>query len=771
VLEAWLLTPLVLVLLTAGAGLGVRRLSGCPAALAPICGFAALVLYGWVAARIEPDAIVPGSVALAVGGGLAGLRTAPAPPVGAVTAALAAFALFAAPIVLSGEATIAGYIKLDDTATWLAITDRVMDAGPTAEGLSPSTYEAALAVNFAHGYPFGGFVPLGVVSELTGVDVAWAFQPYTAVLGAMMAPALWLLAAPLARAPWARWACAVLASQAALLVGFYLWGGIKEVAMATVAASACALVAALPPGTVGMRALLPLGLVAAAAVPVGSPGALVWLLPAAALLAVRLVRTRPSRGGIALGAAVAAALGAAILLPGRHLSLGRDSFSDQDDVGNLGDALDPLQVAGVWPASDFRLEAAAETLVVLAVAALATAALAAVVVLARGRQWPAVGFTVGVAAVCLAVCAVGSPWLDAKAMAIASPAVLFAALLGLGLLRTGLLRIVALGMAAGLVIWSAVAQWGGASLAPREQLAELEEIGDAVAGEGPTLMTEYSPYGARHFLREADPEAVSELRRRPIPRRDGQRVRKGDSIDTDLLDPAALGVYRTLVLRRSPAQSRPPAPYELVWRGDFYEAWRRPASADALPERLALGSRFDPVARPACADVLALARRAGELVAATRPDPVVVPLGGATYPDGWRLEPGARTLVPRGAGSIAAEVHLPGPGDYEIWLGGSVRPRVELLLDGEPAGEVRHELNNRGGYVSFGAADLAAGDHEVELRFGAADLHPGSGGPGLPVGPIVLTRAEAADSRLVRVESGRARELCGREWDWIEAAA
>ena len=37
--------------------------------------------------------------------------------------ALAAFAAYALPIVASGEATFAGYIRLDDTATWMAFID------------------------------------------------------------------------------------------------------------------------------------------------------------------------------------------------------------------------------------------------------------------------------------------------------------------------------------------------------------------------------------------------------------------------------------------------------------------------------------------------------------------------------------------------------------------------------------------------------------------------------------------------------------------------
>ena len=53
-------------------------------------------------------------------------------------------AAYAAPTVFSGQATFAGYIKLDDTATYLAMLDRVMTHGRSLAGLGPSTYEATL---------------------------------------------------------------------------------------------------------------------------------------------------------------------------------------------------------------------------------------------------------------------------------------------------------------------------------------------------------------------------------------------------------------------------------------------------------------------------------------------------------------------------------------------------------------------------------------------------------------------------------------------------
>ena len=194
-LEAWVAAPLLWFALATGAGLGVRRLAAgaVPGALVPGVGLAALTLLGWALALIDPDLIVSGLVIIALAGLVAGRAALRTPDSGAVAVGGMAFVLFAAPVVLSGEATIAGYIKLDDTATWLALADRVLDQGPDTTGLSASTYEATLAVNFENGYPFGGFVPLGAVTRISGVDLAWAFQPYLALIGALLALALWQL--------------------------------------------------------------------------------------------------------------------------------------------------------------------------------------------------------------------------------------------------------------------------------------------------------------------------------------------------------------------------------------------------------------------------------------------------------------------------------------------------------------------------------------------------------------------------------------------------
>jgi hypothetical protein len=80
------------------------------------------------------------------------------------------FAAYAAPIVLSGEATFPGYIKLDDDATFLANLDRAMEHGRSLAGLEPSSYLATLQPHLAKGYPLGTMMPVGVGPTSSGAS-------------------------------------------------------------------------------------------------------------------------------------------------------------------------------------------------------------------------------------------------------------------------------------------------------------------------------------------------------------------------------------------------------------------------------------------------------------------------------------------------------------------------------------------------------------------------------------------------------------------------
>jgi hypothetical protein len=281
-----------------------------------------------------------------------------------------------------------------------------------------------------------------------------------------------------------------------------------------------------------------------------------------------------------------------------------------------------------------------------------------------------------------------SPWIEAKAFAIAAPAVVLLAAVG-ALTLYGVRRVegaVALGVVALGVGWSNALAYGDVTLAPRDQLAELEAIGERFAGQGPALMTEYQPYGARHFLRKLDAEGASELRRRPIPLRDGSMLEKGVSGDVADFRPEALLTYRTLVLRRSPVGTRPAAPYERVWARRFYEVWQRP-------------------------EVISVSSTAARRCAA--------PLA-----------------------ALGTTVSVRKAGRYELWIGGSVRGELTVLVDGQERGHVRHHLNNAGLYTPLGQVQLSARTHTVETRHRLSRFRPGEGGEAWELGPLLLAPVE-----------------------------
>jgi hypothetical protein len=763
-LVGWVAFPLLALVVCTGCGLLVRALARdrIEAPLVPVVGYAAVVVVGELltASGSTAKLTTPVVAALAVLGLALGLRRPTALQPWAFAAAAVAFAVLAAPIVLSGHATIAGFIKLDDTATWLAFTDRVVDHGRDLGGLAPSTYEATLKLNIGEGYPIGVFVPLGIGSKLTGTDPAWLIQPYMASLGALLSLALWSLATPLASSPRLRAAAAATAAVPALLVGYYLWGGVKEIAAAALIAAAAALaVRALAEPERWSRLIAP-ALSAAALVAVLGAGGTIWLLaillPAAAVLIIRVGVLAGTLRSAAVAVAVAA-LALPTLLAGPLRPPTSLPLDDSSAVGNLARPLDPVQLGGIWGTGDFRFAPDHELLTDALIAVACLAAVAGLAWCLRRRELGPPLFVLGTLAGCALIAALGSPWVEGKAYATASVAVPFAAMLGVGWLastqRPAAAAAVGLAVAGG-VAWSNALAYSEVSLAPRDQLAELEQIGDRIAGQGPTLITEYSPYGARHFLRDADPESISELRRRRIELRDGTEVPKGDAADTDRIDPATLAVYRTLVIRRSPAASRPPADYRLIWRGEYYEAWQRGPEPSPALDDLPLGDRFDPVAVPSCAAVRALGRSAApgsRLVASTIPEPVVA------------------TAVP--AFPLDAPLNVDRTAEYRVWLEASAMPALTTSIDGEVIGTVRGRLSNRGGYADLGTAHLEAGRHRIQVTVGDPDLHPGSDGPAGTTGHIALATADPADARLIEVDPAEAQRLCGRPLDWVEQVA
>jgi hypothetical protein len=765
---AWVVFPTVLCVLSLGCGLLLERASGVhlagpllvPAGLSVVIAAASFATMEDATAELATPLVV--SLAVAGYGLSLPLRAHRLDP-WCVGSALVVFAAFAAPVVASGDPTFAGYIKLDDTATWLAFTDHVLERGRDLSGLAPSTYEATLAANLPGGYPIGAYLPLGIGHELTGEDAAWLFQPQLAFFAAALALAGYELVRPLIRSGALRALAVVVASQAALFYGYALWGGIKELATVPMVALVAALVPPYRSSSGQVRSVLPLATASAATLSILSFAGGVWLLPvlgAAVLAFLALPRTKM----IALAGAFVA-FGFLLALPTlrlidtflRHAEGATSVLRSESELGNLVEPISPLQSFGIWPTGDFRYEPTEVELTYFLVGIAAAAGVAGVALALRGRAFGLPIYVLGAGAAAGTSALLGSPWVDAKVFALASPALLLGAMAGAALFFERGRRVeagLALAAITGGVLWSNALAYRDVWLAPYEKLAELERIGHRIAGQGPTLMTEYEPYGVRHFLRRADPEGASELRRRPIPLRDGRVLGKAEFADIDEFDLAGLLAYRTLA-------RRPPSAFRAVWEGRYYEIWQRSEERRTILEHVPLGDAGGPAAVPPCAQILTLARRAGpsgRLAAVLRARPVVIALAG-----GGRVFPAESVSVDR-------TIEVPVGGLYGAWVGSEFRGRVKVVLNGEAVGEARHQLKPDH-FTLIDERQVMPGRQTIGLDYGGPDLRPGSGGrPWFGLGPLVLSRSTA--ERPVRyVPASRARSLCGRSLDWVEAIA
>jgi hypothetical protein len=750
----WLVFPLLLAALSAGCGLALERLAGrpLPGVLLLPAGLAVVIVvaHPFTLADATAELAVPAVVVVALAGFVltargGGLRR-PRPDPWAAAAALAVFLAYAAPALVSGEPAVAGYVKLDDSASWLALAERLGDQGHAYEGLPPSTYEAMLDFYLGGSYPLGGLLPLTIGDVLLGTDGVELYVPFIAFLAALLALCLWTVAERLVPSRPARAAVTFVAAQPALLYAYGLWGGSKEVATAWLVALAAALALPAVRERLDLRALLPLAVTGAALLAVLSLGGGVWLAAlagAAAVAAIRREGTGPALRRLAGFAGLTALLAFPSLLSAGFLgssAVPLTETSDRTGLANLIQPLSPLQALGIWPTGEFRLEPPDMAPVYVLLAVAAAAVVLGIVAAVRARALAPLLLLGASATGAAIVLAVGTAWIDAKALAALGPPLVLLALTGAVALAATGRRVegAVLGLAiAGGVLWSNVLGYREVQLTPAERFAELRGHGEHLAGRGPTLMTEFEPWGARLLLRDGDPEVASELRRRLVRLRTGDVLATGQSADVDEFAPRDLLVYRALVLRRSPYASRPPAVFRLARSGRSYDVWERG------PGRIA-GELVLRGNEARCADVVALARRGRRLAAAPLPpQPPLLPLGATRF------------TVPR-------------DGAYELWVGGSFRGRLTARVDGRLVADRRHELSHGAPFVSLGTLRLRAGEHRLEVRHERGGWRPGSSGRGFLPGPVVV--APVRDPRaLTTVPATRARELCGRRLDRIEA--
>ena len=413
--------------------------------------------------------------------------------------------------------------------------------------------------------------------------------------------------------------------------------------------------------------------------------------------------------------------------------------------------------------------------------------LIAVALRRRGRRARVVGargaspgrslYVLGAPRGCAALVAFGSPWVDGKALATASPAIPFAAMLGVaGWRRRGGRRAspaaVAVGRSPAASLWSNAL--GYRDVEPRAarpaRRARADRRADRRAGA------------------DAD-DRVPALRRAPLPPRratprgsrssagsrsrcaTGARSPKGESADTDAHRPGGARVLpdarRCAARRRRAARRRLPADLaRRLLRGLAAPGGDRRRSL----ARIAARRRRRPVRRARTAARARARRRRGDLLVAATGPVIELPLA-STYPSVGGAGLG---LVPsRAAPAIEAQVERAGTAaTYEVWLGGSLRPAAPSCRStASPPARSATSSTTRGGYVRLGVGRARPRRPPIELRIDGADLHPGSAGD--------AGRDRAAGAELDRrrrrrgwsaFPAGRRAAALRSAWDWIEVA-
>ena len=790
-LAAWLGLPLLLHLVASGVGMTAERVARFPlrdALLAPT-GACLAVLVALPVVQLHAPALVTALilVALALTGLILNRRALRARllPGWPALAALAAYALYLAPVVLSGHWTWLGYNFVNDTAIHLAMIDHVAEHGSAMAGGLPSTHDNAVNGTLSSGYPLGTYGLLAALKWLLPLETAALYQPFIGCLAALAAMAFAALARREGASGPAAAAIALAAAGASITYQYALHGAIKELALVLVLAVVAVLVrealdARLHPGAVALAALCSatgVGVFSAAA------GAYSLALGALVLLAVAIERERPARKTIAVaaGVAVAAFVVAALPIAADTLSFGNaasGAFAENagspttpTDFGHLLRHLPFYQGFGTWFRDDYRLPLA-DGLPRIATSALIVLAAVLVVVAAamelRRRRLAAL-FALGPALAVYVIAAPRlSPYADAKLLVALSPMLVFAAGMGAWWLSR---RSVAVGavaaalLASGVLVSDALA-YHHARLAPTDRLLALRDAVEHAPAGARILTAEWEEL-AKYFdggrALNVGPEAYSPA---PVEQRNPRAIFHR-SFDLDALTEEYVQRWNAILLRRSPLNSKPPANFTRRYANDDYELWVR-ADAPSVLDHLPLpGARYG-AGPPNCTDVHVLAQRAtpGERLVALRRPPVAFfdPAQPESRPRSWGNAETPGLLVPSSQATARGEVRTPQAGRYRVWVEGGGGRAASVRVDGREVGSAQ-QINTPSQWLEVGTAQLGAGGHEVELSVPGASLAPGNGYPG-ELGRVAFELDRPLER--VTVAPGRADELCGRDWDWID---
>ena len=799
--DAWLLFPLVVLAVSFGCGLLVERAGGWRLAgvlvvsvgLAVVIVVATLITESASLARFGTWVIV----ALALIGyavswtRLRAMRVDP----WALALGVLVFAVFAAPIVTSGQATFAGYGVDGDPAFHFALIRELLAHGHTSvyQLQFPGSGTATLTGSYlATDYPLGADLAVGVLRPLVGQDVAWIYAPFIAVFMAFGGLALDELLRDFVRSRPLRALCAFIAAQAGLAYSFFLISSIKELATTWIITVTVVLAMAILRRAPSVRALIPLLVAVVAALDVLAIPVVPWLgIPLAVFVLASLWRLRPALARrpsptvlLALAGLIVVTLAAALpILSGaaQSVSATTNLLGQGTTLGDLIHPLSSWQIMGIWPSGDFRYRLASDVSLVhvLLWIAVVSAVLGAAWALRR-RAWGPLLLMLGNGIAAWVLLGRSGAYAASKVEMILSVTAVMAAMLGAVALHDAVHRVLGWALAvviAAAVLWTNGLNFEHARLAPRPRFAELAQIDSRFHGQGPTFYNLWDFEFPGYFLRDMGP-ALLHIFGEPL-QRPGTAIRTVAQLQTpwdpnDLTQRYLQG-FRILVLGRSPILSRPPADYRLVYQGRYYDVYRRQASPRVL-QHVPVTGALHPVQPLSCRRIRRLGARAAReharLAVAPRPTgPTLDPIH-SLHPASWTaFSPGSGPVpnalgLSLSGGTLTGRIQVPSAGRYTVWMQGSLVQRLSIAIALRPVGSVSGQIGPAGLFTDVGTVRLPAGEQPVIMhRSGASRLAPVQEGDTL--GELVLTHGDRPPA-VRTVAPSRARSLCGTPLQWLE---
>jgi hypothetical protein len=391
--------------------------------LSPAVGLAALTALAWGTVRLPGDAtaalVAMGAAGLVSAAYLTGrLDDGPRALRVGIPLEIAAVLLASLPFIVEGRFGILGTGLNPD------MSQHLLEAGRLGAGEGGRLLGA--------GYPLGPHALVAALSKV-GISTVHGFDGLTLATAVAMclAPLALLWRLPASR----RIAGALLVGLSYMTASYLVQGAFKELLEALFVLAFAIGLHQLSSGELnprGRRQALPLAVLGVGAVYCYSFPGLFWLAGAAVIWAGLEVlsgtglRDRLPALGVALvvlGVAIAPEIG-------RMVDFG--SFNTFDPrgpgLGNLFNRVSPLEALGIWPSGDFRVEPGdgfAPAIAFLAGSAFALAALAwGLRDWVRRAEWAVPAALAAAAALILYTFASGTPYQEAKAIAIASPLVM-----------------------------------------------------------------------------------------------------------------------------------------------------------------------------------------------------------------------------------------------------------------------------------------------------------------------------------------------------------